>query len=300
MPTPSTSELPIPKSWDEFEDIVSDIYRELWADPYIQRIGRSGQPQNGVDILGKPQHLNGSCSGIQCKRSPSVDISTVQAEVQKAQGFEPPLEEFLIATTAKRDARLQEQIRKEGPKWPFRVEIIFWEDISLAISGYQNLLQKHFPGWAKSTTTKLQLLSILSTAAPDDFEFHDCPPQYHYVHDVDLRLMEDVDNLRGEYYEPWLDCFLSRAHYTTVLHLFWRNTRVETFYFINADGGRAYIPYPTITGNRRISPLQYNMAKIINGLHSGTNLDDALERTGISVDPNLGHHWPAINPSDKV
>ena len=31
MPTVPQSELPRPKSWDEFEDIVWDLYRRLWG-----------------------------------------------------------------------------------------------------------------------------------------------------------------------------------------------------------------------------------------------------------------------------
>jgi len=54
MPTIPQSELPRPKSWDEFEEIVWDIYQRLWKDPHAQRYGRSGQAQQGVDIYGQP------------------------------------------------------------------------------------------------------------------------------------------------------------------------------------------------------------------------------------------------------
>ncbi len=54
MPTIPQSELPKPKSWDEFEDIVWDLYTRRWRDPHADRYGRGGQPQHGVDIVGRP------------------------------------------------------------------------------------------------------------------------------------------------------------------------------------------------------------------------------------------------------
>ncbi len=59
MPNPPTTNLPRPKSWDEFEDICADVLKYLWKDPYTVRHGRSGQKQDGVDIYGQPEHLGG-------------------------------------------------------------------------------------------------------------------------------------------------------------------------------------------------------------------------------------------------
>ena len=39
MPSPTTTDLPIPKSWDEFEDICADLLKRLWHDPYVVRHG---------------------------------------------------------------------------------------------------------------------------------------------------------------------------------------------------------------------------------------------------------------------
>jgi hypothetical protein len=58
MPTPSTTDLPRPKSWDEFEDICVDVLKLIWSDPYLVRNGRSGQQQHGVDCYGLPIYLD--------------------------------------------------------------------------------------------------------------------------------------------------------------------------------------------------------------------------------------------------
>ena len=68
MPTIAHSDIPPPRSWDEFEDLVRDLYAREWGDPHTQRHGRTGQPQQGVDVYGQPRALGGQYAGIQCKR----------------------------------------------------------------------------------------------------------------------------------------------------------------------------------------------------------------------------------------
>lgn len=48
MPTPSTSKLPVPKSWDEFEVIAVEIHIKGRETPNVTRCGRQGQAQQGV------------------------------------------------------------------------------------------------------------------------------------------------------------------------------------------------------------------------------------------------------------
>ena len=50
MPTPSTANLPIPKDWDEFENLCADLFSKEWGDRNATRNGRQGQRQHGVDI----------------------------------------------------------------------------------------------------------------------------------------------------------------------------------------------------------------------------------------------------------
>jgi len=102
MPSPVTAHLPKPKSWDEFEDIVADVIRRLWNDPYATRNGRSGQSQHGVDIYGKPQHLGSTAyGGVQCKRiEEPLTFDGVKALVKDAKEFKPALKEFVIVSSS--------------------------------------------------------------------------------------------------------------------------------------------------------------------------------------------------------
>lgn len=160
MPNPSTSELPKPRSWDEFEDIVWEIYTRRWKDSSAVRNsairnGRTGQQQYGVDIYGQPEGMNGSYVGIQCKRYSNQNLTetVLRTEVTEAENFEPSLSGYIIATTANRDSKLQLVIRKlntmrqKGGKFP--IDIVFWEDLSseLANPANRDLLRKYYGGW---------------------------------------------------------------------------------------------------------------------------------------------------------
>lgn len=155
MPSVPQGELPRPKSWEEFEDIVWDIFRRIWQDPHATRYERSGQRQQGVDIYGQPHYLNGRYAGIQCKREAVGELTrnVVEAETAKAEAFRPSLAEYLIATSDARDARLQESVRilneQRSSEGLFRVDIAFWEDVEGHLTDPANcdLLQKHYGDW---------------------------------------------------------------------------------------------------------------------------------------------------------
>ncbi|MEG4348517.1 restriction endonuclease [Microcoleus sp. LAD1_D5] len=155
MPTPSTSDLPKPKSWDEFEDITLEIYKRKWHDNHAQKYGRSGQPQNGIDIYGRQNSSGNKYIGVQCKRYEDNKLTKkiIKEEIVKAEGFSPPLSEYIIATTASRDTKLQDLVQslKEERELEnkFPVYIVFWEDIcnDLADPNNRDLLKKYYSEW---------------------------------------------------------------------------------------------------------------------------------------------------------
>ncbi|WP_312329853.1 hypothetical protein [Atlantibacter hermannii] len=148
MVTSTTAHLPIPKSWDEFEDICKDAFSLRWNSPDLQRHGRSGQKQDGVDIYGH-DHL-ADFVGIQCKNTHSgINKSVIDEEILKAEKFRPELDALYIATTAPRDTEIQRhardvsEARKKGNKFP--VNVVFWDDLTLDLSRDDTVIRKHFP-----------------------------------------------------------------------------------------------------------------------------------------------------------
>ena len=60
MPTPATSNLPIPKDWNEFEEICADLFSNEWGDRNATRNGRQGQRQEGAAFPISGQRLRPS------------------------------------------------------------------------------------------------------------------------------------------------------------------------------------------------------------------------------------------------
>src|SRR2546427_10394543 len=115
MPTHANLTLPPPTYWEEFEDMLHDLFRAEWKDPNTLKHGRSGQPQKGVDIYGQPEQKE-KWAGVQAKKKDQLAVSTVTekelvAEVNKAKEFNPKLSEFILATTGQRDQKIQEKAR---------------------------------------------------------------------------------------------------------------------------------------------------------------------------------------------
>lgn len=200
MPLPVTTSLPVPKSWDEFEDIVADVLKLRWCDPNVTRNGRSGQRQHGVDIYGLAAHLPGRYAGAQCKNySERLSVSALQKEVQNAGYFQPPLAEFVVATTSRRDTRLQESVRlmnmERLPKGLFSVHLLFWEDLCLELSGDPRLVAKYFGEWSRKASAEvsptISVVWALGDERPAILELHSQPKLIRI--DLALRRFEEEE-----------------------------------------------------------------------------------------------------------
>jgi hypothetical protein len=207
MPTPSTSYLPKPKSWDEFEDITWEIYKRKWQDNHAQRYGRSGQPQNGIDIYGR-QNSSGNYIGVQCKRYEDNKLTKkiIKEEIVKAEGFSHPLSEYIIATTASRDTKLQDFVRSLNEdrrlENKFPVYIVFWEDIcnDLADRNNRDLLKKYYSEWEQIFSNQEKSISSEQVAS-----IH-CLLSLEIQQDCNL-LQELLNQNQDALSKKWLSCF---------------------------------------------------------------------------------------------
>lgn len=152
MLTLSSLDLPPPRNWQDFEDLCCDLWRLIWNDPDTQKNGRSGQSQAGVDVFGRPER-GGEWAGVQCKlRAGPEGLSRkdLEHEIEQARTFKPQLSRFLIATTASRDAAVQEAAREmttaQTERGAFSVNVAAWDDILLHLTSYPDLLAKYYPG----------------------------------------------------------------------------------------------------------------------------------------------------------
>lgn len=149
MPTIASSVIPIPINWDEFEHITLSSLKIRWNSPNLQRNGRQGQGDVGVDIYGEDDL--GRNVGIQCKltKKNSVDFGIIQAEISNAEKFQPPLAAYYLAVSAPNDAKIQREVRLYSQQRltenKFPVGILFWEDIIQDLIKDINVFKMHYP-----------------------------------------------------------------------------------------------------------------------------------------------------------
>jgi len=129
--------LPPPANWQDFEGLCLDLLGEIYGIGLVQKYGRQGQEQNGIDIIICPNTEHGWI-GVQCKQKETyseryLTASEVQREVAKATAFKPTISQYVIVTTAPRDRKIQdlameitERHLREGK---FSVQIWSWDDI---------------------------------------------------------------------------------------------------------------------------------------------------------------------------
>ncbi len=148
MPTVTTSRLPAPTSWEEFEDICKTSFGLRWNNPNLSRHGRQGQQQDGVDIYG---HDSLQCFvGVQCKNTTrTITEQLITSECSKAEKFTPAIQALYIATTAERDVHIQAFARKLSSErlteQKFTVEVVFWADVTSDLAKDDTAVRQHFP-----------------------------------------------------------------------------------------------------------------------------------------------------------
>jgi hypothetical protein len=143
MSTFRNVKLPAPKNESDFEELCLFLWRRTLKDPNAQFVGRKGQSQHGVDIVGRPEGTM-NWIGIQCKaRNIGLNLNDMRKDILKAKDFNPKLTELIFATTAPRDQNLQEYARKlteENLKvGSFQITVFSWDDIESELSKESNL-----------------------------------------------------------------------------------------------------------------------------------------------------------------
>ena len=159
-------QFPPPANWQDFERLCHALWQEIWADPNAQLNGRTGQPQAGVDVYGLPKRA-AKYEGIQCKGKDGrygavITEDELRSEVDKAKRFKPPLRNFVLATTANSDAKIQEVARllttEHRTKGLFDVAVLAWPEIQARLSHHPRVIDCHFP--AHSDIARKALIAV--------------------------------------------------------------------------------------------------------------------------------------------
>jgi hypothetical protein len=153
--------IPIPKNHADFERKAVVLFREILKDPSVKRLGRDGQEQFGVDLIGYRDEKVSKIVGIQCKKKAPTSTLTadeVCAEVKKALKYSPKLQEYIIITSAKNDTALDQLAQKLSlaqakKRRKIRIEVWGWGTLEELIDQYPSARQAFDPGWSPSLQT---------------------------------------------------------------------------------------------------------------------------------------------------
>lgn len=141
MPSITNSEMPKPKNWQEFEDIVKDALNIRFHTTSFSKYGRGGQEQYGIDIYTDTGQWK---VGIQCKLTMNfITEKTIENELMKVKGFHHELDYYYICTTSPRDRKIQDYVWKREES--YKIELLFWDDIVYELSRNDEIFKRHFP-----------------------------------------------------------------------------------------------------------------------------------------------------------
>ena len=119
----------------DFELFCKRFLRHQWRCPYVERLGKRGERQFGIDLI----DTSGSrpLRAAQCKHHEmhkTIPYSEIEPEVEEAKRYPHKLDEFHILTTARKSEDLQTKIlalnARHRVSGHFIVVVRTWQDIS--------------------------------------------------------------------------------------------------------------------------------------------------------------------------
>jgi hypothetical protein len=147
-----------PENETAFEKNTSVLFRAFLNDPNVQRLGRRGQKQYGIDLIGHRNRDPRAPVGVQCKLkggNRKLSAKEIKTEVGKALKFKPTLVEYFIVTTAPNDtkltalaATLSKQQAGKGRK--ILIEVWGWDTLKDRINEHEGAKEAFDPGFSPS------------------------------------------------------------------------------------------------------------------------------------------------------
>ena len=148
----SSTSIPKPKNWQDFESHICILFQYILNDPNTVAHGRRGQAQQGVDVYGRRELRDGYWVGVQCKQkgdSQELTRDELEKEVAEAKKFRPPLSELIVVTTAPDDAKIQQIARditqQHKAEGLFSVDVWGWGTLEREITKYQGAITAFHP-----------------------------------------------------------------------------------------------------------------------------------------------------------
>ena len=128
-----------PQSSHNFENLVKDCLNAYGA--CFNIYGTSGQNQYGIDLYDTSSRAVCQCKNYLCSK---LDASALKADLKKAVEHFPNLTCFIVATTAKPDAKIDDLIRSSGQAYDIKIPMIYWNDIERMLYANKQIIRKYY------------------------------------------------------------------------------------------------------------------------------------------------------------
>ena len=150
-----------PRNEQDFEALCLKLLRAHWKCPELQLYATRGEAQDGVDII----DLSGQepLRAAQCKLHEEGKVtvrSEVEGEIEKAKGFTPPLDRYVIMTTGKVKREVHDLLieinREHREKGLFIVEVFDWGQIEEFLDEYTDIRDWYEVGLSPAAVGRIE------------------------------------------------------------------------------------------------------------------------------------------------
>jgi len=152
---------PPPANEQDFEELCLHLLRVYCNRPQLELYAHRGESQAGVDIF-DPSGQQPAIAA-QCKLhsiSKGLRPADLRAEVRKARSFSPPLDFYIIMTSAKRTAAAQQAVislnAEQRAQGLFNVELLTWERIEHLLQEYAHVASGFYKTLASESVGRLE------------------------------------------------------------------------------------------------------------------------------------------------
>ena len=162
-------ELPIPKSPEVFENLVSDLANSLYKTTSFNLYGRKGQNQKGIDILSMEYGIVIQCKlrtlNLKDRKTKLSFVNDIIKDIDSILENDFALKKIIIATTLENDTLIQDYLQtifhilKEKS---VSIEFWSWSKISSELFLFPILVNKYFP--YRNVSLEIARIQVLNKA----------------------------------------------------------------------------------------------------------------------------------------
>ena len=128
--------------------------------------------------------------------------------------------------------------------------------------------------------TKQEIVNKVMENPYENWTYFDECGEFTLNDDVAIRIVRD-DSASRDFVEDWTERHPDKHATMETFYIFYNASRIESFYLVRVDGGRATIPMPKKAGSNVISKRDYLLGRAVN--HDG-NMDEYIRRSKLVVE----------------